>query len=148
MCRGTQTAISTVSHFTFLDLHFRLKIAQQITSLELSMVHSSSDQTIKHSLEMSLFRLVCFFAASIFSVQWNPVQGMGQVLHPIEGRQHFLRSRRLGAIYEFDVQLFLNLQFIDQTTATKLETRDRENPAISHFCEAVKQQVCSTTKSI
>jgi hypothetical protein len=41
----------------------------------------------------------------------------------------------------FNVQLFLNLQFVDESLALDFETLDETNPNILHFCKAVQTQV-------
>jgi hypothetical protein len=59
----------------------------------------------------------------------------------IAAGQNFVRSRFLEETSEFDTQLYLDLQFVGETTAVELETRDRQNVAVAHFCEAVQRQV-------
>ena len=42
---------------------------------------------------------------------------------------------------QFDVQLYLDLQFVDETLAMDFETLDGTNPNIRHFCRAIQTQV-------
>jgi hypothetical protein len=41
----------------------------------------------------------------------------------------------------FNVQLFLDLQFVDESLALDFETLDGTNPNVLHFCKAVQTQV-------
>ena len=41
----------------------------------------------------------------------------------------------------FNVQLFLDLQFVDESLALDFESLDETNPNILHFCKAVQTQV-------
>ena len=41
----------------------------------------------------------------------------------------------------FHVQLFLDLQFVDESLAMDFETLDETNPNIQHFCRAIQTQV-------
>jgi hypothetical protein len=61
--------------------------------------------------------------------------------HGIAAGQNFVLSRFLEETSEFDTQLYLDLQFVGETTAVELETRDRQNVVVAHFCEAVQRQV-------
>jgi hypothetical protein len=56
-------------------------------------------------------------------------------------RRSYLRPRALQQAFEFDVDLFLELQFVGELTASALETKDPGNSAVVHFCEAVQIQV-------
>jgi hypothetical protein len=63
--------------------------------------------------------------------------------------------RALQQESEFDVDLFLELQFVGELTASELETKDPGNSAVVHFCEAVQVQVrimtihvCSTISCV
>jgi hypothetical protein len=117
---------------------------------ELTMAHSRSNQIQKKPTDMFHLRIAFFLAATILSLEWNAAQGTGEFLQPIKDRRFdrrsFLRSRHLGEVSEFDTQLYLDLQFVGETTATELETRDCENAAVIHFCDAVQQQVRITRR--
>lgn len=54
---------------------------------------------------------------------------------------HLRSSRRLRDVAQFEVQLFLDLQFVDEATASELETFDVANVNVIHFCNAVQAQV-------
>jgi hypothetical protein len=51
------------------------------------------------------------------------------------------RGRGLPEVVQFDVQLYLNLQFLDDPAASELETLDWSNGNVIHFCNAVQAQV-------
>jgi hypothetical protein len=54
----------------------------------------------------------------------------------------FIRGRReLEDSRIFDVQLYLDLQYIDNSLASEIETLDINNPYVTHFCRAVQGQV-------
>ena len=42
----------------------------------------------------------------------------------------------------FDIDLFLELQYVDESIATNLETKNWMNVHVAHFCRAVNTQVC------
>ena len=42
----------------------------------------------------------------------------------------------------FDIDLFLELQYVDESIATNLETKNWMNVHVAHFCRAVNIQVC------
>lgn len=44
----------------------------------------------------------------------------------------------------FNVQLYLDLQFVDESLALDFETLDETNPNIMHFCKSVQTQVRHT----
>jgi hypothetical protein len=54
-------------------------------------------------------------------------------------RRSYLRALQQAS--EFDVDLFLELQFVGELTASELETKDPGNSAVMHFCGAVQAQV-------
>ena len=56
-------------------------------------------------------------------------------------RRSYLRNLQQAS--EFDVDLFLELQFVGELLASELETKDPNNSAVVHFCEAVQVQVRS-----
>ena len=41
----------------------------------------------------------------------------------------------------FDVNLIVALHFVDDSTATALETKDKANAVVEHFCNKVQEQV-------
>jgi len=49
--------------------------------------------------------------------------------------------RQLHQRAYFNVQLFLDLQFVNESLALDFETLDNENPNIVHFCRAIQSQV-------
>ena len=54
-----------------------------------------------------------------------------------------LRTKRMlhNQRTHFNVQLFLDLQFVDESLALDFESLDETNPSIVHFCKAVQAQV-------
>ena len=48
----------------------------------------------------------------------------------------------------FNVQLFLDLQFVDEPLAIAFETLDETNPNIVHFCKSVQKQVSQPEECI
>jgi hypothetical protein len=72
--------------------------------------------------------------------------------HLVKRWQDYLRSqshedsrfRILSEVSaEFDVYLFLDLQFVGDEAASELETKDSENDVVIHFCASIQQQVRS-----
>jgi hypothetical protein len=60
------------------------------------------------------------------------------------------RLRRAGGLREvaqFDIQIYLDLQFVDDRAASELETLNAANDNVIHFCNAVQSQVCIPSKS-
>lgn len=51
------------------------------------------------------------------------------------------RHRGLFQTSQYDAQIFLELQYVTDNVAAEMETLDRQNPTIAHFCRAVQQQV-------
>ena len=51
------------------------------------------------------------------------------------------RERRLHELSPFDVQLYFDLQFVEESLALDIETLDETNPSVVHFCQAVQTQV-------
>lgn len=49
--------------------------------------------------------------------------------------------RNLAVSKAFNVSLFLELQFLSQTTASRLENNQEGNPAVLGLCNCVKEQV-------
>ena len=62
------------------------------------------------------------------------------------GRENLRRiqlpyRRQLAQSEVFKVPLFLELQFINEATASDIETKDTGNGVVAHFCKSVEQQV-------
>jgi hypothetical protein len=58
-----------------------------------------------------------------------------------------LRASRVlqtAVTQSFDVNLIVALHFVDDSTATALETKERANAAVEHFCNKVQEQVSPT----
>lgn len=58
-----------------------------------------------------------------------------------------LRASRVlqtAVTQSFDVNLIVALHFVDDSTATALETKERANAAVEHFCNKVQEQVSAT----
>jgi hypothetical protein len=54
-----------------------------------------------------------------------------------------LKERKLQQQRDtFDIDLFLELQYVDESIATHLETKNWMNIHVAHFCRAVNTQVC------
>ena len=51
------------------------------------------------------------------------------------------RGRELDERAQFNVQIYLDLQFVDESLALDFETLDDTNPNIIHFCRAIQTQV-------
>ena len=51
------------------------------------------------------------------------------------------RRRELIERAQFDVQLYFDLQFVDESLALDFETLDDTNPNVLHFCRAIQTQV-------
>ena len=58
-----------------------------------------------------------------------------------ENIKHIRGRRELEDSRIFDVQLYLDLQYIDNSLASEIETLDVNNPYVIHFCRAVQAQV-------
>jgi len=56
---------------------------------------------------------------------------------------HLRANRNLQTTFtqSFPVPLFLALHFVDESTASALETKDRSNAVVQHFCNKVQEQV-------
>jgi hypothetical protein len=112
--------------------------------------HHSLNNLLNSSSDMIRFRNPFFIITTILCSTWSSSHGQhrlfrrkcssrqSQYVHP---DCHFLRSRRLEEISAFDVQLFLELQFVGESTAAVLETRDISRTVVAHFCSAVQTQV-------
>ena len=63
--------------------------------------------------------------------------------------KHLRADRKLQTSFtqSFDVPLFLALHFVTESTASALETKDKTNPIVEHFCNKVHEQV-SSDKSV
>lgn len=58
-----------------------------------------------------------------------------------ESDVYIRRGRELDERAHFDVQLYLDLQFVDETLAMDFETLDDTNANVIHFCRAIQTQV-------
>jgi hypothetical protein len=76
---------------------------------------------------MFLFRSPCSYYNNLLIFGGENRHQQERILH--DQRAHF------------NVQLFLDLQFVDESLALDFESRDVTNPNIIHFCEAVQAQV-------
>jgi hypothetical protein len=51
------------------------------------------------------------------------------------------QGRSLGDVNDFEVQLYLDLQFVQEIVAIDFESMDNSDPNVAHFCGAVRAQV-------
>lgn len=50
-------------------------------------------------------------------------------------------GRSLVEVANFDVQLYLDLQFVQEIVVLDFESLDNSDPTVAHFCSAVHAQV-------
>jgi hypothetical protein len=113
--------------------------------------HHSLNHLLNSPSSMIRFRNPFFIITTILCSTWSSIHGQDRLFHrKRSSRQsqhgvhpdcHFLRSRRLEEISAFEVQLFLELQFVSESTAALLETREISRTVVAHFCSAVQTQV-------
>lgn len=63
----------------------------------------------------------------------------------------YLRANRnleTAVIQSFNVNLVLALHFVNDETATALETKDKSNAIVEHFCNKVQEQVSGNDVSV
>jgi hypothetical protein len=51
-----------------------------------------------------------------------------------------VQRRSLVGVTTFDVQLFLDLQFVQEIVILDFESLDNSHPNVAHFCSAIKAQ--------
>jgi hypothetical protein len=72
------------------------------------------------------------------------LQGHGRLHHQssvVLRRRQMTPSPSLNATKEYDVQLYLDLEYVSEELAYALDAPDGKNSIVEHFCSSIQHQV-------
>lgn len=79
-------------------------------------------------------KFIPFFSLLLMKMVFKPSDAEDSITY-------IRKRRKLNERSQFDVQLYLDLQFVDNSLASEIETFDDNNPNVAHFCRAIQTQV-------
>lgn len=85
--------------------------------------------------------MIIVSSVSLATGKMNPETSETDLLQRTSKRKGLRGSRNLVQSEDFDVPLFLELQFLNATTVQQLELHNEESEPLSQLCACVEEQV-------